>query len=86
MRIIFFNILFITFFQDCLLGLRFDTSKLPTTFNIKLFPFYKFGYYIGKHTALDYYEECDIECINRYLDIMIPYLCDIEIIKEIYRY
>lgn len=63
----------------CLLGFRFDTSKLPFSVLAMFIIFYDVDFYIGTHCEVD-----DVTGrFNKYYELMIPCVCDIMIVREI---
>lgn len=80
MKIEFLNIFTIYFLHNCLFGFAFDNSRFPISISVKLFPFYKteFGFY----TDIFYDEQHDF--MNKSYDLLIPFICDIYIVKELF--
>lgn len=77
MVIEFFNVLWITLFKSCLIGFKLDTSRLPFSVYVKLIPFYSIDFWIK--TQEEYVVNLD-KTFTR-TDILIPFLCDMVIIR-----
>lgn len=77
MNLEFLNCVWLYLFYYCLIGFRIDTSRLPFSLVVRLFPFYSvdFWIYTSHEVANGHY--------NRRTDITIPFICDIEFIQEI---
>lgn len=78
MTLDFFNFLWIYLFKQCLLGLRLDTSNLPFSLVVKLIPFGKEDFWFNS----EYYYDNVHKIMNKRIDLIIPWLCDIILIHE----
>lgn len=79
MIIDFFNTLWIFFFKHSLFGIRLDTSKLPFSFIARFGLFYKADFWFCNNII----ENKDRYCLERHIDLIIPYVCDINFVKEV---
>lgn len=74
-----FNTLTVGIFDRCILNLRFDTSRIPFSFDLKLGLFYKILPWFNKRVEIDKQHNR----WNRVIDIICPVLFDMNLIVEI---
>lgn len=75
----FWNTVWIYFLERCLFGFKIDTSRLPFSLIVNLIPFYKVNFWCNA----DYEYDMQHQVMNYKMDLIIPYLCDIMLIKQI---
>lgn len=75
----FWNTVWIYLFTKYLIGFRIDTSKLPFSIFIKFIPFYKVDFW---YNSKIFYDKRN-GFLNKQIDLIIPYLCDIVFVKQI---
>lgn len=75
----FWNTVWIYLLSKCLFGFRIDTSRLPFSVSVRFIPFYKVDFWCNSRKFYD----LEHRVMNRQIDLIIPYLCDIMFIKQI---
>lgn len=77
-KITLFNTIYISIFDRCILNLRFDTSRIPFSFDLKLGLFYKVLPWFNSYIKID---EKHNKC-NKIIDIICPLLFDFNLYIE----
>lgn len=72
----FFNVVWIYFLSKCLLGFRIDTSFMPFSAIVRFIPFYYASFWCDKSTTFEF------NCINTEYNLIIPFILDVQIVKE----
>lgn len=77
-KITLFNTIYISIFDRCILNLRFDTSRIPFSFDLKLGLFYKVLPWFNSYIKIDKkHNKC-----NKIIDIICPVLFDFNLYIE----
>lgn len=79
MTLEFWNVVWIWFLEKCLFGFKIDTSRLPFSLVVRLIPFYKVNFWFN--AGYDY--DVKHHVMNYKVDLIIPFLCDIMLIKQV---
>ena len=79
MTLEFFNLFWIYFLNQCLLGFRLDTSRLPFSIVVRFIPFGKEDFWYNNEY---YYDEAH-GVMNKRIDLIIPFLCDIMLVCQV---
>ena len=78
-KVTLFDTLTVGIFDRCILNLRFDTSRVPFSFDLKLGLFYSVLPWFNKNTEYDAVHNVD----NNVLDIICPVLFDLRYYEQI---
>lgn len=74
-----FNFIWIYLFSKCLFGFKIDTSNLPFSIIARFIPFYFANFWWNAGYEYDYRHSV----MNYKVDLIIPFICDIEFYKQV---